>query len=69
MLTDDGRVTDAGVTGILLAHQWAFRSGELKIHHIGIFTEQYYLDSWPQGYKTFFMLNSIEHENSTSHKT
>ena len=29
--TDDGRTTDAGVTGILLAHQWAFGSGELKI--------------------------------------
>ena len=28
--TDDGRTTDAGVTGILLAHQWAFGSGELK---------------------------------------
>ena len=27
----DGRqTTDAGVTGILLAHQWAFGSGELK---------------------------------------
>ena len=30
MLPDDGR-TDARVTGILLAHQWAFGSGELKI--------------------------------------
>ena len=30
--TDDGRTTDAGVTGILLAHQWAFGSGELKIN-------------------------------------
>ena len=28
--TTDGRTTDAGVTGILLAHQWAFGSGELK---------------------------------------
>ena len=27
--TDDRRTTDAGVTGILLAHQWAFGSGEL----------------------------------------
>ena len=27
--TDDGRTPDAGVTGILLAHQWAFGSGEL----------------------------------------
>ena len=30
--TDDGRTPDAGVTGILLAHQWAFGSGELKIN-------------------------------------
>ena len=30
MLTDDGR-TDAGVTGILLAHPWAFGPGELII--------------------------------------
>ena len=29
--TDDGRRTDAGVTGILLAHPLAFGSGELKI--------------------------------------
>ena len=29
--TDDRRRTDAGVTGILLAHPWAFGSGELKI--------------------------------------
>ena len=31
--TDDGRTdgrTDNGVTGILLAHPWAFGSGELK---------------------------------------
>ena len=27
----DGGMTDTGVTGILLAHQWAFGSGELKI--------------------------------------
>ena len=27
----DGRTTDDGVTGILLAHPWAFGSGELKI--------------------------------------
>ena len=32
MFMDDGR-TDAGVTGILLAHQRAFGSGELKIKH------------------------------------
>ena len=27
----DGQTTDAGVIGILLAHQWAFGSGELII--------------------------------------
>ena len=41
MLTDDGRPTDGrtddGVTGILLAHQLAFGSGELKI------TDPYFL--------------------------
>ena len=26
-------------------------------------------DLWPRGYKTFFMLNSTEHEISTAHKT
>ena len=31
MLTD-GRTTDAGVTGILIAHLGAFGSGELKSH-------------------------------------
>ena len=30
----DGRRTDAGVTGILLAHPWAFGSGELKSRSI-----------------------------------
>ena len=29
--TDAGRTTDAGVTGILIAHLRAFGSGELKI--------------------------------------
>ena len=29
MLTDDGRTTDAGVTGIQVAHLGAFGSGEL----------------------------------------
>ena len=29
-IVDDGRRTDAGVTGILLAHPRAFGSGELK---------------------------------------
>ena len=24
--------------------------------------------TWPRGYKTFFMLNSIEHENLNAHK-
>ena len=28
--TTDGRTTDAGVTGILIAHLGAFGSGELK---------------------------------------
>ena len=28
--TDDGRTTDAGVTGIIIAHLGAFGSGELK---------------------------------------
>ena len=23
---------------------------------------QFYLENWPRGYKTFFMLNSVEHE-------
>ena len=30
--TTDGRTTDAGVTGILIAHLGAFGSGELKIN-------------------------------------
>ena len=28
----------------------------------------YFLESRPRGYKTFFMLNSTEHEISTAHK-
>ena len=31
--TDGRRTTDAGVTGILIAHLGAFGSGELKIPH------------------------------------
>ena len=31
--TMDGRTTDAGVTGILIAHLGAFGSGELKKHN------------------------------------
>ena len=33
-LTDDGRATDAGVTGILIAHLGAFGSGEQKRNSI-----------------------------------
>ena len=32
--TDDGRTTDAGVTGILIAHLGAFGSGELTTVNI-----------------------------------
>ena len=32
----DGRTTDAGVTGILIAHLGAFGSGELKTCTFGI---------------------------------
>ena len=28
-----------------------------------------HLDTWPWGYKTIFVLNSTEHEISTSHKS
>ena len=27
-----------------------------------------HISAWPRGYKTFFMLNSTEHEISTAHK-
>ena len=27
-----------------------------------------FIEDWPQGYKTLFMLNSTEHEISTDHK-
>ena len=30
----DGQTTDAGVTGILIAHLRAFGSGELKVQHL-----------------------------------
>ena len=33
--TDGRRTTDAGVTGILIAHLVAFGSGELKIEKTG----------------------------------
>ena len=36
MLTD-GRTTDAGVTGILIAHLGAFGSGELKIDNYTVY--------------------------------
>ena len=35
----DGRTTDAGVTGILIAHLGAFGSGELKIRKISKVTD------------------------------
>ena len=34
--TEDGRTTDPGVTGILIAHLGAFGSGELNIQNIEI---------------------------------
>ena len=38
--TDDGRTTDAGVIGILIAHLGAFGSGELKKRRLSIFMAQ-----------------------------
>ena len=35
--TDDGRTTDAGVTGILIAHLGAFGSGELKTEDVFVY--------------------------------
>ena len=40
--TDDGRTTDAGVTGILIAHLRAFGSGELKRYIQIILAKHYY---------------------------
>ena len=55
MLTDDGRTdgrtTDAGVTGILIAHLEAFGSGELKITTAYIVTSIFA----SQGYKVNFV--------------
>ena len=34
--TDDGRTTEAGFTGILIAHLGAFGSGELKMKTLGL---------------------------------
>ena len=42
MLTDNERRTDAGVTGILIAHLGAFGSGELKIP----ISEKYQIVQW-----------------------
>ena len=36
----DGWTTDAGVTGILIAHLGAFGSGELKMYNINIWKHQ-----------------------------
>ena len=33
-----------------------------------ILNSNYLTEYWPRGYKTFFMLNSTEHEISTVHK-
>ena len=38
----DGRRTDDGVTGILLAHPWAFGSGELKKAYKIVIDKIYY---------------------------
>ena len=36
-----------------------------KSHHS--LADQAWLETWPRGYKTFFMLNSTELENLTAH--
>ena len=71
----DGRTTDAGVTGILLAHQWAFGLGELimgttpskesellHLNIIGKYRRQWIYLPWLWVYKTLFILNWMEHE-------
>ena len=41
--TDDGRTTDAGVTGILIAHLGAFGSGELTTAHRSSLIWKYFI--------------------------
>ena len=56
MLTDgrtDGRTTDAGVTGILIAHLGAFGSGELK--------RVKRLESWKGNEKTNTLLSKAKY--------
>ena len=39
----------------------------LLMHKTSIISSRY-SENWPQGYKTFFVLNSIEHEILNAHK-
>ena len=39
---------------------------EKVLMHMGFITDSH--SAWPQGYKTFFMLNSAEHEIFTAYK-
>ena len=67
MLTDDGR-TDAGVTGILLAHQWVFGSGELKIHYLTLTQRSYKMlpstndIMWPMHQQSLMLLHPMVKE-------
>ena len=55
--TDDRRRTDAGVTGILLAHPRAFGSGELKIRKkINPETLNLFINNELKIYKCFLQL-------------
>ena len=56
--TDDGR-TDGGVTGILLAHPWAFGSGELKSSEN---------DQLTGHFQSFFLKNISRKNNSKTSK-
>ena len=41
---------------------------ERKMNRVNIDNYEAYQHTWPRGYKTFFMLNSTDHDISTAHE-
>ena len=62
--SDNPRVLACGLSPVQADKRWYTFYNELRIY----FSEQISQASWPRGYKTFFMLNSIEHEIFPAHK-
>ena len=70
------KILNSGITLKTLTHVFKLTCKSFNIQTVLLLFDMFCLNlcehlhiyAWPRGYKTFFMLNSTEHEISTAHK-